>query len=109
MLPFLIALRSQQAFMPKAYSHGVMIWVPPYGVGASAEALKTPGVAQGITHLALQFWVPTPDGQAALDTQEKEVTDQAIAGLRDWGHAHGIRVMLTVFNGQDKWDWPLAK
>lgn len=110
MLSLLSALAlAQTAFTPKPYAHRVMIWVPPYAVAASQTALNTPGVADAVTHLALQFWVPTTDGLAALDAKEQEVTDKAVTDLRDWGHAHGIRVMLTVFNGEDKWDWPLAK
>jgi hypothetical protein len=86
--------------------------VPPYAVAKSKAQLTTSfgdiGVKDAITHLALQFWVPTQQGEAK-EVGFPEVTDSAIAELRDWGHAHGIRVMLCVYNGAQKWDWPLAR
>jgi hypothetical protein len=78
-------------------------------VSASEKQLQAaPFVAKGITHLALQFWVPTQTGQAVLDSSD-EASATAVASLRDWGHQNGIRVMLCVYNGAKDWDWPLAK
>ncbi len=96
----------------RAYRRPVMTWVPPYAVAASLSRLKDrrdgAGPGDALTHLALQFWVPTPDGAARLVGME-EATPAAIAGLRDWAHAHGVRALLCVYNGAEKWDWPLAR
>ncbi len=94
------------------YRYPVTIWVPPYAVAKSKEQILASfdkvGMKDALTHLALQFWVPTKQGgieQVKFD----EVTDSAITELRDWGHQHGIRVLLCVFNGAQTWDWPLAQ
>ena len=98
--------------MPAAYRCPVTTWVAPYAVAASQARLAGTfgdvSAGDALTHLDLQFWVPTPDGTVAR-VADRQVTDDAITGLRDWGHAHGVRVMLCVYNGAVKWDWPLAK
>lgn len=92
-------------------SRRVMTWVPPYAVAKSMKRLKESydgaGMATGLTHLGLQFWTPTLKG--GIERLEKETNDDAVKELRDWGHAHGIRVLLCVYNGAKKWDWPLAR
>jgi hypothetical protein len=93
----------------RSYRHPVAIWVAPYAVAKSESQLSKPGIASAITHLSLQFWVPTPDGRAELTKSSPEVTESAVARLRTWAHARGIRAMLCVFNGAQDWDWPLAK
>ena len=56
-----------------------------------------PAIADAITHLALQFWVPTKTG--GVDWARKdEASENTVAELRDWGRARGIRVMLCVYN-----------
>jgi hypothetical protein len=94
----------------RAYKRPVMTWVPPYAVGkAKAQLVSDLGMHDALTHLGLQFWVPTKDGGVERAPFE-ENSDAAVAELRDWGHAHGIRVLLTIYNaGSGKWDWPLAK
>src|SRR5438105_2257995 len=78
----------------RSYQQPVMTWVPPYSVGKAKEKLMSDsGMADALTHLGLQFWVPTKSGGIER-APFPEVTDEAIAELRDWGHAHGIRVML---------------
>src|SRR4051812_29150732 len=51
----------------RPYQRPVTTWVAPYAVAKSFERLKTtPGVADALTHLGLQFWTPTRDGGAVL-------------------------------------------
>jgi len=63
----------------------------------------------GLTHLGLQFWVPTPDGGIARAGKPDQTSDAAIIKLRDWAHAHDVRVLLCIFNGTKGWDWSLAR
>lgn len=96
----------------RPYAHPVTLWVPPYAVARSQARLAASfggaGAGDAITHLALQFWTPTPAGGVAR-VGDAGVTDGAVAALRDWGHAHGVRVLLCVYNGAETWDWPLAR
>ncbi|AIE86118.1 glycoside hydrolase family 18 protein [Fimbriimonas ginsengisoli] len=104
LLSVIIVVGPTPSFRP--YRRPVTLWVPPYAIDKSKAQL--PAVQDAITHLDLQFWVPTKTGGVAKVGFD-EVTDKVIAELRDWGHAHGIRVMLCVFNAEKDWDWPLAK
>ena len=94
------------------YKHPVTIWVPPYAVDKSRVQIDTSyeniGAKDSITHLALQFWVPTLQGGVAKVGYLQD-RDKTIADLREWGHSRGIRVMLCIFNGENNWDWPLAR
>ncbi len=71
------------------------------------ETYDGAGMKDGLTHLGLQFWTPTMTG--GLSLLDKTTNDAAIKEVREWGHAHGVRVLLCVFNGAKKWDWPLAR
>jgi hypothetical protein len=62
-----------------------------------------------LTHLGLQFWVPTRDGGIARAGRTNETSDTAIAGFRDWGRTNGVRVLLCVYNHVKSWDWTLAR
>jgi len=66
------------------------------------------GMKDGITHLALQFWVPN-GAQVSKATRYGTLNDSDIEWFRNWGHKHGIKVLLCVYNGEEKWDWVLAK
>jgi hypothetical protein len=92
-----------------AYQHPVMTWVPPYGISKSKNRLNQTfdGVtmADGLTHLGLQFWTPTKEGGVAYAGP----TDADVADFVKWGHDHGIRVLLCVYNGAHSWDWNLAR
>lgn len=92
-------------------SHPVMTWVPPYAVSKSMKRLKESydgaGMGTALTHLGLQFWTPTLKG--GIERLEKATNDEAVKELREWGHAHGVRVMLCIYNGAKKWDWPQAR
>jgi hypothetical protein len=97
-----------------AKARRVMTWVPPYAIGDSkarlGESFDGLGIKDGITHLGLQFWNPSKEGGIELVTRFKEVNDSRVSELRKWGHAHGVRVMLCVYNGTSSgWDWDLAR
>jgi hypothetical protein len=90
----------------------VMTWVAPYAISPSLARLKAlysgVGPRNSLTHLALQFWVPTQAGGIARSARAT-ITDQTIRTFVNWGHAYGIKVVLCVYNGDVAWDWPLAK
>ena len=98
---------------PRDDRHVVMTWVPPYAVEKSRARLDEDfggiGIKDTLTHLALQFWVPTKAGGVERTPKYGKLTDQAIAGFRTWTRSHGIRLMLCVYNGVDGWDWALAR
>jgi hypothetical protein len=104
------AADQQAAIEFRPYQRPVTIWVPPYAVAKCRKQLdENPGVGEAITHLAMQFWVPTLAGDAEL-LNKWESNGQAVAELRDWAHSRGVRAMLCIYNaGSGKWDWPLAK
>jgi hypothetical protein len=91
----------------------VMTWVPPYAVKKCqvrlSETYGGVGMGDALTHLALQFWIPTRDGGLGRAGRTNEATDAAIAALRDWGRTNGVRVLLCVFNGGKTWEWSLAR
>lgn len=95
----------------------VMTWVAPYAVTTSKERLAESfggvGMKDGLTDLALQFWEPSADGKSVARAQRGgDTSDAAIAELRDWGRAHGVRVLLCVYNYRkttESWDWPWAR
>lgn len=94
-----------------------MTWVAPYAVAASKARLSQSfdgvGMKDGLTDLALQFWEPLPDGSGVQRVQRGgDTSDAAVAELRDWGRAHGVRVLLCVYNynvSKEAWDWPWAQ
>lgn len=92
------------------YKHPITIWIPPYAVGKCRDQLAArPEIGKALTHLAMQFWVPTVSGGVEL-VKKNEAGDAVVAEMRDWAHARGIRAMLCVYNaGSGKWDWPLAR
>jgi hypothetical protein len=95
----------------------VIGWVPPYALDAAMRGLEsTPGVAQGLTRIGLQFWNPSADGRgvvfAPLDKTGQPTTPVDVARFRDWAHQRHIPVMLTVYNNSQvigAWDWALAR
>jgi hypothetical protein len=91
----------------------VMTWVAPYALDPSFEQLtKTYGAAgpkNAVTHLGLQFWVPTATGGLARAARYGEISDGDIKRFRKWGRKNGVKVLLTVFNGEWGWDWELAR
>ncbi len=98
---------------PHEYRHVVMTWVPPYAVEKSRARLNEEfggiGMKDALTHIALQFWVPTKAGGIERPSKYGKITDETIGGFRAWTRSHGIRMMLCVYNGVDGWDWALAR
>jgi GH18 family chitinase len=92
----------------------VMTWVPPYAIAASQTQLTSLfggfGPANALTHLALQFWKPTAAGGLTRVTPSSgTITDAKVTEFVTWGHSNGVKVLLTVFNGDGGWDWAAAK
>jgi spore germination protein YaaH len=90
-----------------------MTWIPPYAVTNAFNRLKQqkPVSPSGaVTHIGLQFWMPTTDG-GVQKVQRPEVSDATIRQIVKWAHQKRIRVLLCVYNaGRDgKWDWSLAR
>lgn len=104
---------SAEEMKAAAQPRKVITWVAPYGIDASWTMLRTNynklGPGKGITHLALQFWVPTETGGLARATRYGMITDQAIDRFVKWAHGKGIKVLLCVYNGENDWNWPLAQ
>src|SRR6185436_15358317 len=67
------------------------------------------GMRDALTHVGLQFWVPTKDGGLTRAGRTNEVNDAAIIELRDWGRTNGVRVLLCVYNHVGAWNWTLAR
>lgn len=101
------------ATMASAAERIVMTWVPPYGIAASEAQLDAlyggAGPGNALTHLGLQFWLPTTAGDLVRDDSSGVISDAKVAEFVDWGHAHGIKVLLTVYNADPDWNWALAK
>lgn len=91
----------------------VITWVPPYAISQSYTRLQamygTSGPRKAITHLALQFWVPSATGRLTRAARYGTITNAQIQQFVTWGHANGIKVLLCVYNGEYSWDWPLAR
>jgi hypothetical protein len=91
----------------------VMTWVPPYAIEKCRARLNEDvgglGPKNVLTHLALQFWLPTRSGGVEKTAKYGAITDATILEFRDWAHLHGIRAMLCVYNSVDSWDWSLAQ
>ncbi|MDB5103557.1 MAG: hypothetical protein JWP91_1246 [Fibrobacteres bacterium] len=91
-----------------ASANEVMSWVPSYGIGACRNVLNgTYGkykAKDGLTHIGLQFWHPTTSGGVVF-TGAGAADAQWFA---DWGKANNVKVLLTVFNATNGWDWNLA-
>src|SRR4051794_944777 len=80
----------------------VMTWVPPYAVAKARARLDETydgiGMKDALTDLSLQFWQPKPDGNGIDRVQlGDDTTDASIQSIRDWGHAHGVRVHLCIY------------
>lgn len=100
-----------------AHSGVVMSWVPPYQpqLGMAWKNLNADfgGVAMkdGLTHLALQFWLPSDSGRIEKDTKYEieDLSDSVIATYVKWGNDNDVKVLLCVYNNDGKWNWNLAR
>lgn len=95
----------------------VMTWVPPYRphVQNSWKNLNADfggvGMKDGLTHLALQFWLPTTSGGLIKDDKYKaiDISDSVVAKYVKWGNENNVKVLLCVYNNDGKWNWELAR
>ncbi|HVV60331.1 MAG TPA: glycosyl hydrolase family 18 protein [Pseudolabrys sp.] len=108
---------AQQTTAPAASAQRmVMTWIPPYAIDASLAQLKAlhsgEGPSKALTHIALQFWHPTSSGGVTVTNAYDPITPAQIKRIVAWGHNHGIKVVLCVYNFDEntqKWDWAWAK
>lgn len=112
-LCLLLSAQRHAAAAEATASRMVKTWVAPYAIDASyarlTERYDGIGPADGLTHLGLQFWVPSEDGGLERSSRYGKITNRQIATFRRWGRANGVKIMLTVYNGEWGWDWALAK
>jgi spore germination protein YaaH len=87
----------------------VLTWVPPYHVTEAKQMLSAQfgnlGAADGLSQLALQFWI-TNGASMNLDS----VSEADITWFHDWAHQHGVQVLLCVDNYVGSgWSWAEAE
>lgn len=92
----------------------IVAWVPPYRLADSRKVLThaPDGITadQWLTRLGLQFWIPDAEGKLRYADRGETLTDADVATFRSWAKAHGVEVLLTVYNHDGKrWDWARAK
>ena len=98
-----------------AHPRRVMTWVPYYAAEASLKRLNESydglSMKDGVTHIGLQFWLPTEDGDVKLHMGNSKADGaETISRFRKWGADHGVKVLLCVHNATaDGWDWKLAR
>jgi hypothetical protein len=108
------ALASPDAAAAPPPPRMVITWVPPYNLLVTRQRLRATygdvGPRNGLTHLALQFWVPAADGGLARASSAGAISDETVREYVAWAHANGLKVLLCVYNGDGAdWDWDLAK
>src|SRR5262249_16944717 len=85
----------------------VITWVPPYHVSESKQQLNanfgSASMADGLSYLALQFWVTDGAG-----TRLDQVNEGAVTWFHDWARQHGVKILFCVDNNDGNWNWPLA-
>ncbi len=94
---------------PPVANAQVLTWVPPYHVNEAKQMLAAQfgslNAADGISQLALQFWV-TNGGSINLDS----VSEADVTWFHDWARQHGVQVLLCVDNYVGNgWNWPEAE
>jgi hypothetical protein len=95
----------------------VMTWVPPYQPALSKSWANLNadfggvGMKDGLTHLALQFWLPGDSGKVVKDQKYEieDISDSVIANFVEWGDSNDVKTLLCVYNNDGKWNWNLAK
>jgi uncharacterized repeat protein (TIGR02543 family) len=89
----------------------IISWVPPYAVSTCKTVVNSNfgshSVKDGLTRLGLQFWVPTHSGGVVKTKYNTSNAD--IEWFVDWGKTNNVKILLCIYNGQDGWDWPLAR
>jgi len=85
----------------------VITWVPPYHISEAKQQLTAnfagAGMADGLSFLALQFWLT--DGPA---TQLHQATEADVTWFHDWARQHNVEILLCVHNNDGDWNWPEA-
>jgi hypothetical protein len=118
-LPFLAAstalLAAAAALLPtRVHAGPVITWVPPYSVDECKAMVKRDfggvGMKDGLTFLALQWWVTDGPNIKAWGKPAGDGFDNDVKYFRDWGKANGVKVTLCVVNhvGND-WNWAEAR
>lgn len=86
----------------------VITWVPPYHVAESKQNLAASfgdaSMADGLSYLALQFWITDGPG-----TRLDKVTESDITWFHDWARQHNVKILLCVDNNTGEWNWPEAE
>ena len=86
----------------------VASWVPPYRVQEAKQQLAADfggiGMADGLSFLALQFWL----ANGSTTTLDPTVSEEDVAWFRDWAHQHGVKILLCIHNNTGDWNWPQA-
>ena len=87
----------------------VLTWVPPYHVNEAKQMLAAKfgnlTAADGISQLALQFWL-TNGPSLNLDS----VSEADITWFHDWARQHGVQILLCVDNYVGSgWNWAEAE
>jgi Glycosyl hydrolases family 18 len=87
----------------------VITWVPNYHISESKQKLSAMfgnlTAADGLSRLALQFWVVNGGSLNLSGVSEADVT-----WFHDWARQHGVQILLCVTNfvGTD-WNWGEAE
>jgi hypothetical protein len=87
----------------------VLTWVPSYRISESKQRLSAMygnlSAADGLSRVALQFWVTNGGSVNLSGVNEADVT-----WFHDWARQHGVQILLCVTNfvGTD-WNWGEAQ
>lgn len=96
-----------------ARARQVITWVAPYKVAASSEMLDKDfggvGMKDGLTYLALQFWVTDGPGLKQDANVAGPDFDNTVKWFHDWARAHGVKVTLCVTDYVGGWNWAEAQ
>lgn len=96
-------------------ARSVITWVPPYSIETCKQRLEQDfgdgvGMKDGLTHLALQFWIPSQSGKDCILTPTYKVTSSDVRWFVTWGERNDVKIMLCVYNadlpyGPGGWDY----
>jgi hypothetical protein len=101
-------------FTASAIAGPVISWVPPYSVGECKTMVKKDfgggiGMKDGLTFLALQWWVTDGPNIKAWGKPAGTGFDEDVKYFRDWGKANGVKITLCVVNHVGDWNWGEAR
>ena len=86
----------------------VITWVPPYHIPDAKQQLNAnfggSTMADGLSFLALQFWLTDGPNARLQQASEADVT-----WFHDWARQHGVKIFLCVHNNTGDWNWPEAQ